>query len=69
MNMPKEFYRTGKVSVDHRTYGGELTEFDFEGHHNMCTMAKRIAEQLRFDNMCKQNSINRDRYKNYNEGE
>ena len=53
MKMPKEFYRTGRVSVDHRTYGGELTEFDFEGHHNMCTMAKRIVEQLRFDNMCK----------------
>ena len=69
MNMPKEFYRTGRVNVDHRTYGGELSLFDFEGHHTMSSMANRIAADSRFNNMCKQNSINRIKYKNYNEGE
>lgn len=50
--------------ADHSTFGGELNSFDFEGHHTMSSMAAKIAADLRFDNMCKQNALNRDRNKN-----
>lgn len=39
----------------HRTYGGELNLFDYEGHHTMSTMAQRIFHDWRFDNTCKAN--------------
>jgi hypothetical protein len=65
MNMPKEFYRTGRVNVDHRTYGGELSLFDFEGHHTMSSMANRIAADSRFNNMCKQSTLNKERLMKY----
>lgn len=51
--------------VNHSTFGGEVNSFDFGGHHTMSSMATRIASDLRFDNMCKQNVLNRDRNKNY----
>lgn len=66
--MTNKFYRTGRVSVDHTTYGGELSLFDFEGHHTMQSMANRIAADLRFDKMCKQNALNRDRNKKSQKG-
>lgn len=47
--------------ADHSTFGGELNSFDFEGHHTMSSMADRIAADLRFDNMCRINALNRNR--------
>lgn len=41
--------------TDHTTYGGQLSLFDFEGHHNLQTMANKIASELKFDKRCKQN--------------
>lgn len=58
-------YYTTRNYVYHSTFGGELSSFDFEGHHTMSSMAAKIAADLRFDNMCKQNALNRDRKKNY----
>ena len=66
--MTKEFYRTGQLSLDHNTYGGELSLFDFEGHHTLQSMANRIAHDLRFDGMCKQNTLNKTRNKGYKKG-
>lgn len=39
----------GIYEVDHRTFGGELTLFDFEGHHTMATMANKIIRDYAFD--------------------
>lgn len=41
--------RYGIYEVDHRTFGGELTLFDFEGHHTMTTMANKIMKDYAFD--------------------
>ena len=48
----------------HNTFGGELTLFDFEGHHTLSTMADRIMRDLRFDEQCRKNCENRERMKN-----
>ena len=47
---------------NHRTYGGELTSFDFEGHHTITSMASKIQRDFRFDESCKKylnNKFNR----------
>ena len=51
--------------VDHRTFGGELTLFDFEGHHTMVTMANKIMRDYAFDMQCKKDIEARDRNENY----
>lgn len=38
---------------NHNTYGGELTSFDFEGHHTITSMASKIQRDFRFDESCK----------------
>ena len=66
--MTKEFYRTVQLSLDNTTYGGELSLFDFDGHQTLKSMANRIAHDLRFDGMCKQNTLNKTRNKEYKKG-
>lgn len=51
--MPETFYRTGNYGHDNTTYGGELSLFDFYGHHTMATMSKKILHDHIFDNQCK----------------
>lgn len=41
--------------MNHCTFGGELTLFDFEGHHTMSTMTKKIMRDFAFDKQCGQN--------------
>lgn len=48
---------------NHTTYGGDITQFDFEGHHTLQTMANKISNDLRFDKICKQNLINKKIYR------
>lgn len=62
--MTETFYRTGSYKVDHTTYGGALSSFDFEGHHTMTTMAQRIISDFNFDKRCKKNIELRDKIKN-----
>lgn len=47
--------RIGKYKVDHSTFGGELTPFDFDGHHTMATMTSRIVSSFAFDKKCQKN--------------
>lgn len=44
---------TKKYHADHKTYGGELTSFDFEGHHTIASMTCKIQRDFRFDEACK----------------
>lgn len=46
----KRFYK-----ADHTTYGGELSLFDFDGHHTMTTMASKLIKDNAFDKQCKRN--------------
>ena len=53
--MTATFYRTGFNSVDHTTYGGELTIYDFEGKQTLSSMASKILIDQAFDKRCKKN--------------
>lgn len=53
--MTETYYRTGNYKVDHTTFGGELSLFDFEGHRTLSNMAEKIASDLRFNEMCRKN--------------
>lgn len=44
---------TKNYHVNHKTYGGELTSFDFEGHHTLASMTSKIQRDFRFDESCK----------------
>lgn len=61
--MTETYYRTGNYKVDHITFGGELTLFDFEGHRTLSNMAEKIASDLRFDETCRKNWENNKRMK------
>jgi hypothetical protein len=63
--MIKDFYVPEKPYSN--TYGIELDLYDFEGHHTLSSMADKIAKAERFNKMCKQNCLNRQRIKNMNE--
>lgn len=61
--MTETYYRTGNYKVDHTTFGGELSLFDFEGHRTLSNMAEKIASDLRFDETCRKNWENNKRMK------
>lgn len=67
--MTKDFYRTGNYETNHRTFGGLVTSFDFEGHTSMSKIADRIMSDLAFDRQCRLNAENRDRNKKNKGGE
>lgn len=51
--------------ADHRTFGGELTLFDFEGHHTITTMANKIMKDYAFDIQRKRDIDARERNRVY----
>lgn len=53
--MTETFYRARGFKIDHTTFGGTLSEFDFNGHHTMATMAQKIVSDFNFDKQCKRN--------------
>lgn len=63
--MTETFNRYGIYEVDHKTFGGEITPFDFDGHHTMSTMAKKIYSDYQFDKQCKKNEKTREMNKKW----
>jgi hypothetical protein len=53
--MSEKTYRKGtyeNYKPDPRTYGGEITLFDFEGHATMTDIADKIRRSESFDKTC-----------------
>lgn len=50
----------------HKTFGGYITSYDLEpgNHMYMTQSANKVMHDLRFDEACKQNIINRSNLKN-----
>ncbi len=64
-------FRNYKIyKPDYTTYGGEVTLFDFEGHHTIKTMSEKITRAFAFDRQCgknikiRNNTINQQEEKN-----
>lgn len=51
--MTKNNYKIN--NVDHTTFGGNITLFDFEGYNSLTMIADKIVSDWRFDANCKRN--------------
>jgi len=60
-----DFYRTERFNVDHSTFGGIISNYDFDGHPTMSDMASKIMSDLKFDWQCKKNIVNGGKNKKY----
>lgn len=47
----------------HRTYGGLITQFDFEGYTSLVSIDDKIRKDRAFDLTCRKDSMVRDRKK------
>ena len=52
MNLAKNYLPN---KPDHSTFGGIISEFDFNGHHTMTSIASRIESDWAFDRSCRKN--------------
>ena len=68
MEMTTTFYRTGNYKPDHSTFGGTISNHDYDGHETMSDIAAPIVSDWKFDEQCRKNALNRDRNKNYKKG-
>lgn len=68
MEMTRNYYRTGNYNVDHSTFGGTISNYNYDRHETMSDIAAHIVSDWKFDERCKHNSLNRDRNKDYKKG-
>ena len=68
MEMTTTFYRTGNYKPDHSTFGGTISNYDYDGHETMSDIVAHIVSDWKFDEQCRKNALNRDRNKNYKKG-
>ena len=68
MKETRNYYTASSNYTDHSTFVGIISNFDFEGHHTMSDIASRIIADMKFDERCRRDSVNRDRNKNYKKG-
>lgn len=57
--MKKEFYE----SSNHRTFGGNIYNYDYDGYTTMSDIVARIESDRKFDERCKKNIEQREREK------
>ncbi len=56
-----DFYTAKKFNADHSTFGGIISNYDFDEHAAMTDIASKIASDLKFDDRCRRNIENRNR--------
>jgi len=56
-----DFYETENFNANHSTFGGIISNYDFDGHSTMTDIASKIASDSRFDEQCRKNAENRNR--------
>ena len=57
MNMPKEFYKTGRSNINNAEFCG-IYKGDFEAFHSLADIAKRIESDRRFNLQCQKAAKN-----------
>jgi len=53
--MTKNSNKKETNKIDHTTYGGEITSYDFYGRNTVSDITARIMRDLKFDQQCKRN--------------
>ena len=61
--MTRNYYTPSNYNADYSTCGSLIYNYDFDGYVSMTTMAERIISDWKFDERCRKNSQNLNRYK------
>lgn len=64
MTETRNYYTTRRKNS---SFGGLISERDFNDYTSMSSIAERIAQDLRFDEKCKKEILTRKRNKEYKE--
>ena len=67
MRETRNYYTTPSNYASHITFGGTISNYSFDGHSTISDITSQILSDFRFDKMCKQNALNRDRAKKLQE--
>ena len=59
--MREEIY-TVAYDRNHIHFGGNVSDYSFNGHTTLSDMAKHIMNDLKFDEDCKRDAMTRDKY-------
>lgn len=62
-------YYTTRNYEDSSLFGGILSEYDFDGHHTLSSMADKIIADWKFDEQCRKNIRLRENDKRYKDGD
>ena len=55
------FYTTVAYDKEHIHFGGDISNYSFDGHSTICEVADAIMSGLIFDEQCRKNALARDR--------
>lgn len=61
--MTRNYYTPNNYNADYSTCGILIYNYDFDGYVSMSSMAERIVSDWEFDEKCRKNAQNLNRYK------
>ena len=61
MTGTNNIYTTIAYDKEHIHFGGDISNYSFDGHSTMAEIADSIMSDLRFDEQCRKNALARDR--------
>ena len=61
--MTRNYYTPSNYNANHSTCGSVIYKYDFEGYVSMSDIAERIISDWKFDERCRKNLENKNRYK------
>ncbi len=59
MREMRNYFLTPSNLLSNSTFGGNIYNYDYEGYNSMSDITSRIISDLRFDEQCRKNTINR----------
>lgn len=61
--MTKNYYTSSNYNTDYSTCGSVIDNYDFGGYTSMASIAEQIVSDWKFDERCRKNAQNLNRYK------
>ena len=61
MTGTNNIYTTVAYDKEHIHFGGDISNYSFDGHSTIAETADSIMSYLRFDEQCRKNALARDR--------
>lgn len=54
--MTKKLHKTDDYEINHTTYGGIISSYDFGRHCTLKNIADKVMADLQFDRQCRRNT-------------